>query len=188
MPVLALQRIRDIGGNLSGVAIQNMFGDATSQVENLRKNLDPVLISAIQMAITIGGIQHYDGFAGFNADSYDAGNMEMSIMPRPVIEDNLSRSEKVDKLVTISTMPVGTKRKALQEMGYSEDEIEDMIEEDQAEKEQAVRDAMRGFAEGTFGADNEDTTDGTDTQNQNTSEYSSTQAQKEADARTPIAA
>lgn len=186
MPVLALQRIRDIGGNLSGVAIQNMFGDATSQIENLRKQLDPVLIGAIQMAITIGGIRHYNGFNGFNVSSYDAGDMEMSIMPRPVIEDNLSRSEKVDKLVTISTLPVGTKRKALQEMGYSEDEIDEMIEDDQAEKEQNVRDAMRGFAEGTFGADGEDTADGTDTQD--TQEYPPTETQKEADARTPIAA
>lgn len=155
LPVLALQRIREIGGALSGIAIQNMFGDATACIENTRKNLDPGIVSALQMAVTIGGIQGYEGFGAFNADSYDKGDMELSVGDRPVIEDRMTKAEKVDKLVTIAGLPAGSKRQALQEMDYSEGTIAEIVEADEAEKEKSVRDAMRGFSQGVFGDEDE---------------------------------
>ncbi len=163
LSILALQSIREIGGNLSGVAIQNMFGDATSSVENLRKNLDPGVASALQMAVSMAGQQGYDGFAGFNAESYDRGDMELMVAERPVIEDRLSRAETVDKIISIAKLPTGSKRKALSILQLSEDDVEEIIVEDNEEKQAEADRAMQNFVTGAFGDDGEDTTDGTDT-------------------------
>lgn len=150
LPILALQRIREMSGNLSGVAIQNMFGDATSAIENLRRNLDPGITAAMQMCVTIGAIQGYEGFRAFNTDSYDNGDMELSIADRPVIEDRLSRGEKVDKLISIATLPAGTKRQALIEMDYSEQTIDEIVGADETESDEKQRQAIRQFAESKF--------------------------------------
>lgn len=158
MPILALQDVRDIGGNLSGVAIERMFGDGISQILNVRKNLNPLIVGGLQMAMSIGAIQRYEGFGAFNADSFDRGDMELSIADYSVIDDTLSRAEKVDKLVSVAALPVGSKRKALGEMGYSEDAVEAIIAEDQAEQEEKTRQAMRGLAESVF-PDDEDEDD-----------------------------
>lgn len=139
MPVLSLQDIRDKGGNLSGVAIANMFGDAISIIENVRKNLNAPLIAALQMAITIGGIRGYEGFRGFNLNSYDAGDMELSVKDTAVIDDKLSKSERVDKIISIAPLPTGSKRVALAEIGYTDSDIEDIITEDDAQKQAAMQ-------------------------------------------------
>lgn len=150
MPILALQKIRDIGGNLSGVAIENMFGDAISVIGNTRKNLYPALTGALQMAVTMGSILGLEDFGDFNIDSFDNGDMELSVAETPVIEDKLSRVEKIDKLVMVSDLPAGSKRKALIEVGYTEAVADEIIADDKVESEEKARQAMRGFAEGVF--------------------------------------
>lgn len=151
MPILALQDIRDIGGNLSGVAIANMFGDAISIIENVRKNLNPPLVGALQMAITIGGMRGYDGFNGFHANSYDMGNMALSIKETSVIDDKLSRSEKVDKIISLAPLPSGSKRAAYIEMGgFTEQDIDEIITADQLEADEKARNAVRGAMDAIF--------------------------------------
>lgn len=185
LPVLALQRIREMSGTMSGVAIQNVFGDATSSIENLRRNLDPALCAALQMAISIGGIQGYEGFRAFNEQSYDNGDMQLSIADRPVIEDRLTRGEKVDKLISIAALPAGSKRQALVELDYSEKVIGEIVEADQMEKEAQVRAAVRGMADAAFNSDSEDTTDYADTEDDTTD---GTDTQKAPDQQEKVAA
>ncbi len=156
MPILALQDVRDIGGNLSGVAIERMFGDGISQILNARKNLNPVIVGALQMAVSMAAILGFEDFGAFNADSFDNGDMELSIGDYSVIDDTLSKSEKVTMLPTVAALPVGSKRQALSEMGYTEDVVEQIIAEDTAEAEEKTRQAMRALAESTFPDDPDD--------------------------------
>lgn len=186
MPILALQQMRDIGGNLSGIAIQNMFGDAISVVENLRKNLNPPLVAAVQMGISMAAIHGFEGFGAFNERSFDAGDMEMQIADTPVIEDRLSKGEKVDKLVVVSGLPEGSKRKALAEMDYSAKDIDEMVAADKADAEEKTRQAVRAFSEGTFGDDSDDENEDVDSDDAPDAEE--TEADEEAANARPVAA
>lgn len=181
MPILALQEVRDMGGNLSGVAIERSFGDAISQILQVRKNLNPIITGALQMAVTMGAIEGFEGFGAFTAESFDNGDMDLGIADYSVIDDTLSRSEKVDKLVSVADLPMGSKRKALIEIGYTDDDVAEIIEEDQAEKEESNRNAVRGFAQGLGMDDNQDVTDLTDPEDiQNVTDTQPPQLQKEA--------
>lgn len=135
MPILSLQDVRD-RGDLSGVAIANLFGDAISVIENVRKALNPPLVAALQMAVTMGGIRRYPGFEAFNAGSFDAGDMELSVKETPVIDDQLPRGERVDKVISIAALPPGSKRKALEEIGYTDEDIETILADDAAQSQQ----------------------------------------------------
>jgi len=150
MPIIALSRIRDIGGNLSGAAIENMFGDAIASVSNLRKQLDPCLIGALQMALSIGGIQGYNGFAGLGEYSYDNGDMEMSIAERDVIDNRLDKNQQLTNLISLADKPTGTKRKGLEILGISADEIDEIITVDKIESDEKARNAVRGAMQVIF--------------------------------------
>jgi hypothetical protein len=139
MPILALTRVRDFASTLSGKAIEQLFGDATSVVKQTRKNLDPPLAAALQMMVTIGGIQGYDGFDGFNADSYDRGDMELRIAERPVIDDTPSRQEKMLFLPQVSQQPPAIQRLMLEEAGYSDTVIEEVLAEAKVEAERKAQ-------------------------------------------------
>lgn len=160
MPVIALSKIRDIGGNLSGLAISNMFGDAISSIQNLRKNLDPGLVSALQMAITIGGVQGYDGFSGITMDSYDRGDMEITIGDRPIIDDGMDKQQKLTNIISLATLPSGSKRAGYVEMGFSEDKADEIIAEDKEETDASTRMAARGLADSLFPQANTDVNGG----------------------------
>lgn len=134
MPILALQDVRDIGGNLSGVAIERMFGDGISQIQNARKNLNPLITGALQMAVSMGAILGLDDFGAFNVDSFDKGDMELSIADYSVIDDTLSKSEIVTAMPSVAALPTGSKRFTLGKMGLTEDEVETIITEDEATK------------------------------------------------------
>jgi hypothetical protein len=179
MPILALQKIRDIGGNLSGVAIENMFGDAVSQILSARKNLNPIITGALQMAVSMASILGFEDFGAFNADSFDNGDMELSIADYSVIDDTLSKSEKITMLPGVAMLPAGSKRQALTEMGYTEDVIETIIAEDSEEQMQKNAMAVKIASQQAFGDDEEDE----DIEDENTD------TEEEADAvAVPVAA
>lgn len=156
MPILALQDIRQQSSNLSGVAIENMFGDSISSIKMRRSRFNAAFIRASQMMIGIGGYNGYEGFEGFNLDSYKAGDLQFYIKDTRVINDSLSMSDHVNALSTISGMPAPLQRLALQKLDYNEDDIDEVV----AATEEQVRFAARGFADSLFGSgdngDNED--------------------------------
>jgi hypothetical protein len=137
MPELSLQSIRDNAGNLSGRAIENLYGDATSSIENTRKNVDPPLAAALQMGLTIGGIRRYDGFTGITADSYDRGELELDIRARPVIEDKLDVMQRMTFLGQVKDQPPAIARVMLKDMLLDNDTIEDIVSELQSTQAQA---------------------------------------------------
>lgn len=139
MPELKLSDARDIGRGLSGVALETMFGDGISRINFARGNLDPAVASALQMAITMGGIQGYDGFSGFTADSYDAGKMELRVADRSVLDDSLSREDRITNYPIVAALPPELQRDALQDMGKSDDDIKRIVADSEKQATQAAQ-------------------------------------------------
>lgn len=149
LPVLALQGIREKGGNLSGIAIENMYGDAIWSVKLRRGRYDAAFVRAAQMGIAIGGYNGYEGFESFNLDSYARGDLQFYIKDRPVIADALSISEHITALGAINNMSAPLQALALKKLDYNEEEIDGVI----VATEESTRNAARGFADGLFGSD-----------------------------------
>lgn len=147
MPQLSLQRIREAGGNASGVSIENSYSDASDLLEEIQGNYDQGLISAIQMAISIGTYRGYDAFKGYDpVTSYERGDLDFYIKPRPVFSDRLTEDRKIELLL----QAVGTDAMEVvaQQLGYSEEDIA-LMSEHQAQSE---ANAMRGLSDSIFGA------------------------------------
>lgn len=86
-------------GELTGPAADRMLGDVQTYVDAARANYDTQSVKAFQMAIAIGGWRAGRGdwgprplltrqqqvFTPFDLDSYAAGNLDMEIMPRPLV-------------------------------------------------------------------------------------------------------
>lgn len=165
MPQLTLQSIRDRGGDVSGVTIRNLYGDASDQLIETQGNYDPALVAAIQMAVTIGGIRRYRNFEAFDLGSYDRGDLALTIKERPVFPDEVDKQTKINLVLQAADSPAMTV--VMRELGYSDEDILEV--KAAAEGREAA--AMRGLASAAFGDDtddmddaDEDTSDGSDTE------------------------
>lgn len=83
---------------VTGPGAARMMGDVYSRVLEVSSNYDQQSIKLFQMAVAIGGMRLKEGregwaqktdqrlkFGPFNLDSYQRGDLNMSIMPRPLI-------------------------------------------------------------------------------------------------------
>jgi hypothetical protein len=76
--------IWSVGNDPSGRALRIARQRVEAKVRMRRPNYDSGMKRALQMALSIGGFRNYDGFSGFNLDSYREGDLEFSIGDRPV--------------------------------------------------------------------------------------------------------
>jgi len=135
MPELAMYRIRE-QGELSGVAIRSMYGDAVSKFTEANGQFDHTLKSAIQACISIGGMRGYDGFEPFSLDSYDRGDLEFMIKERDIIEETIGLESRLNLTMQAANNPAG--HLVLSELGYSDAQIENV---DKRVLEQALMNA-----------------------------------------------
>ena len=83
---------------VTGPAAARMMGDVYSRVLEVSSNYDTQSIKLFQMAVAIGGARYAEGrdgwalrtpqqakFGPFDLDSYARGDLDFSIMPRPLI-------------------------------------------------------------------------------------------------------
>lgn len=82
-PELKIDELR-VSGSLSGRAMALAQQPAEDKAYQLRAGYDNGLVRAQQMAIAIGGHRGYEGYAGFDLDSYAAGKLNHSIGARRV--------------------------------------------------------------------------------------------------------
>jgi hypothetical protein len=148
MPELALHRLRE-GGNATAPGVRAVYSDAIDRFVEAQGVYDDGLIRAQKMAISIGGFRGYDGFQGYNLDSFEAGDLEHYIQDRPVIQDMLSKEQKLQALQAANA-PIWL---ILGELDYDQRTIDKVVAEDEERRRQAVRQ----FTESTFGDDDEDT-------------------------------
>lgn len=127
LPVLALQRMRDKGERITAPGVQAGYSDAIGMIEMARRNLDPGIVQALQIGITIGAVRNYEGFSAFDAMSYDNGDMELTLAERPVVADKLTRQERMQVYQSLKDQPPAIQRLMLQEMAISNDVIDTIL-------------------------------------------------------------
>jgi hypothetical protein len=86
-PELKLDRMR-ASGDVSGRALRVARQPTETKVIQRRANYDHGLARAQMMAVSIGGFRGYEGYSGFNLDSYDRGDLEHHIGQRPVFSSD----------------------------------------------------------------------------------------------------
>lgn len=150
LPQLSLQRIRERSGDVSGVGIRMLYGDASDELLGIQGNYDAGVLAVTQMGITIGGMRGYRNFEGFDLNSYADGEIEFSIAPRPIFPDEIDKQQKITLVLQAADSPA--MRVIMEELGYSDEQIT-QIEDAKADTESA---AMRGLATAAFGNSDED--------------------------------
>jgi hypothetical protein len=152
MPQLALQKIRQADQSLSGVAIQNLYGDAIDLIQAVQGNYIAGVVAATQMAISIGALNRYDNMTAYSLDSYADGATLFAIQPKPVFQDSMTQREKLD--LVVKTLGDKAWKIVLQETGHIDhiQDIEAMLTRQQAE---ATASAARGIMQALqMGANN----------------------------------
>lgn len=100
-PVLALQNMRKQGGELSGVAIENYYSDASDSLEAIQGRYDERLIRMLQMCLTMAGMIGLEGFP-FTLESYSKGEMRFYIKERKVFSAGVSLMDRLRLIMEAS--------------------------------------------------------------------------------------
>lgn len=163
MPELSLHKVRDSSQGMSGISIRLMYSDAISRITQVMSNYDSALCEAQAMAIAMSAYHRYDRYRNFSLEDYRNDNLDHTVKPRTIFDDELAKSQKVQALATVSEQPPAIARLTLLELGYDVDTVEMVIQSlDEHQQNQAVMTA-RGFAESVFGKDEYGTSNSDDT-------------------------
>jgi hypothetical protein len=123
---------------LTGPAVERALGDAVSRVNMARAGYDAQSVKLFQMAVAMSGYRLNSGawagpttrdqvFAPFNLESYAAGQLDMAILPRPVVPP--TEEERI-RLVQMKETIQGAS--SLVELGYEQTRAEQIIAEREA--------------------------------------------------------
>lgn len=125
-PELRAEKLR-LSGALTGRAMQLAQQPAEKKVEERRAGYDAAMVRAHQMAVAIGGWRGYEGYSGFNLDSYGSGALNHQIGQRAVFArtraDELEEQTQfwtAARAATESGMPLPL---WLKKQGWSEDDV-----------------------------------------------------------------
>jgi hypothetical protein len=139
-------------GDVSGKALRVARQPAEAKVLQRRALYDDALMRAQQMAVAIGGFRKYDGFKGFNLDSYERGDLDHQIGERPVFAvDSLDELEE-DKLFW-ETAGMAVKAGApldsyLRDSGWDDDRITQFFNSAEYQARLALMQAGMGASNG----------------------------------------
>lgn len=148
------QMLRDMT-QVTGPGADRIVGDVKARLNEATANYDRANIALFQMATAIAGMRLAEGaggwaqrtnqqqkFAPFNLDSYKQGNLDMAIMPRPLLTP--TRTEQAQEKQTIwqavktatdAGVPLET---ALEDVaGLAPDQIQKLLQAKQKEEEAA---------------------------------------------------
>lgn len=130
LPELAYYRLRDLGSNISGRAVRLLLSDAIDRVNEARGNAESGLVRADQMALTIGKKIKVPSF-GFPG-TFEDGSFDHSFAARPVLPSD----ELEDAQAAMLRQSLGVPDSQLQrELGYSDEAIQKMAAEKQAQQD-----------------------------------------------------
>lgn len=165
-PALSLQNMRKQGGELSGIAIENYYSDASDSLEAIQARYDERLIRILQMALTMAGVMGLDGFP-FDDQSYANGEMRFYIKERKVFSQSVSLLDRLRLIMEAAESPAWNI--IARQLEVSDDEIA-MVEALRLEREaQQTAAAMRGLAQG-FNMDESEEEETSDGENPDTEE------------------
>lgn len=147
------QQLREMS-QVTGPAAARLVGDVAARVGEAAANYDQQNIKLFQMAVAIGGYRANSGawrnmspkqqkFLPFNLDSYQRGDLDFEILPRPLLKStNLEKSMELQAFWTAvktahdATVPVET---ALRSMGWADEQIDQYLDD---KTKQIKRDQM----------------------------------------------
>lgn len=119
------------GEDTSGRALRQARQRVETKVIQRRSNYDSALVRAQQMSIAIGGYRGYDGYQGFDLESYKKGDLNHTIDPsRPVFKTDPRETSEIFKM-TWEGVRAGTDagippEVMLSNLGWSDKQIADM--------------------------------------------------------------
>lgn len=132
--------IATASGDASGRALRVARQPVVAKVTQRRANYDAGLVAAQQMGVAIGGWRGYEGYAGFDLESYAKGDLDHSVATRPVFEEDPLDKIEVDSAFWASAqqaVKAGAPLVAyLREAGWDEERIRELgIQEQETEDE-----------------------------------------------------
>src|SRR6202035_4734434 len=109
-PELAFYRELRAMSQVTGPAAQRLVGDVANKVSEAQATYDAANIKLFQMATAIGGYRANSGdwgdlttqqqkFVPFNLNSYQQGDLDMVIMPRPLLSPTRSEIGQENELM-----------------------------------------------------------------------------------------
>lgn len=161
-PEMAYYRLVRLAGEMSGRALRYRLAPAIDRVVEVRGNMESALVLAHQMALTIGKLV---GAFDQGIGTFEAGDFEHTFDPRDVIptndlEDAQARKTSAEAASAQQAAGVSKKRSLMENFGYGEDEIKEILAESEADAEAALARAQRAFDSGqtepTDATDNEE--------------------------------
>jgi hypothetical protein len=152
VPQTSLQRIREKSGDMSGVAIENSYTDASDAIEAIQGNYDEPLLRALQMACTIGGIIGLEDFP-YDIDSYENGELDFYIKERRVFSDRLAPLDRARLILEAAQSPAWPI--IARDLEVSDEDIALVMADAQERQAAQAAAAIRGLAQG-FNMDEED--------------------------------
>ena len=140
-PELSLIKM-SIRGQLSGVALRTAREPVADKIIERRGRYDDFLVRAQQMAIAIGGWRGYEGYAGFNLDSYRQGALDHSIGDRPVFKssflDDVEQASALWGAAEIAGKAGVGLESFLRELGWDSERIESVIDSEEFRSRQSA--------------------------------------------------
>lgn len=146
-------------GDASGRALRVARERAEAILIQRRPGYDDGLVRAQQMAISIGASKGYPGYEDFDAGSYERGELDHAIGPRPVFA--VDEADKLEletafgnalNLLVKAGLPLAS---ALKKLGMSDEEVAGVIAERDAEAN-ATTARQRASQIALFGGDGAD--------------------------------
>lgn len=145
VPQTSLQRIREKNGDMSGVAIENSYKDASGAIQAIHGNYDEPLLRALQMACTIGGIIGLEDFP-YTLESYESGEIDFYIKQRRLFSDSLSKEARARLILEAAQSPAWPI--IARDLEVSDEDIA-LVQSDAQERQAAQTAAsIRGLAQG----------------------------------------
>lgn len=134
------QDIHTASGDASGRALRTARQPVVSKVVQRRANYDAAMVAAQQMAIAIGGFRKYEGYEGFDLDSYAKGDLEHNIAARSVFEEDPLDQIEIDTAfwkAAEQAIKAGVPLSVyLSEAGWNDEQIDNVILSDEYQQKQ----------------------------------------------------
>ena len=106
-PELRVLALDEAGGNISGRALRLARQPAETKVNQRRPGYYDALVRAQQMAVAIAGFSKYEGFGGFDLNSFERGLLNHSIGQMPIFAvdplDDLEISKETATIIKLYT-------------------------------------------------------------------------------------
>ena len=125
-PELRVLALDEAGGNISGRALRLARQPAETKVNQRRPGYYDALVRAQQMAVAIAGFSKYEGFGGFDLNSFERGLLNHSIGQMPIFAvdplDDLEISKETATIIKLYTDAGAGIEQAALATGLDEDE------------------------------------------------------------------